>query len=422
MNTFSRQGYVAMLTSLKEDGYEFVSFSDINTGADDQQKECLLRHDVDLSMQKALQMARLEAALGIKATYFFMLRSPMYNLLGRHGVLAAREIASLGHHIGLHFDSAAAKRISSQAEHLLSVELRILEDVMQSRIDVFSIHQPSQDDLKRPIQIPGTINTYGSVVNSTFKYVSDSNRQWRNETPQTLSKQGFRKIHLLTHPIWWMNRHDRIEDCWNDAIVGQFSLAQAQLLETERAYGSHRHIRVTQDQLIGETFAKKVRLRAPQELDSVNLFKWINDKEVVQFNAQFKPVDHQAHDVWFKQIQLQGLDSLFRMILDVETDKVIGSCQLIGIDHALGKAELRIRVGEKDYWSKGYGYAALKELIAYADINLNLDEIYLFVFEDNTRAINAYLKCGFQKDVIRRAEPHQDSGEKKVISMTLRFQ
>ena len=50
-------------------------------------------------------MAKIENELGISTTYFFQVHSEFYNILERYSSDILLEIKTLGHHIGLHFDS-----------------------------------------------------------------------------------------------------------------------------------------------------------------------------------------------------------------------------------------------------------------------------------------------------------------------------
>lgn len=71
---FNLHSYRNMLASALETGYEFISFvnakslnveaSVVNSGT------CVLRHDIDVNVNFALKMAKLEYDLGIRSTYF----------------------------------------------------------------------------------------------------------------------------------------------------------------------------------------------------------------------------------------------------------------------------------------------------------------------------------------------------------------
>ena len=79
---FTIETYRRLLAALKASGMDFR-----------------LRHDVDLRPRNSLRTARIEAALGLKATYYFRCVPESYD------EEVIREIASLGHKIGYHYES-----------------------------------------------------------------------------------------------------------------------------------------------------------------------------------------------------------------------------------------------------------------------------------------------------------------------------
>ena len=97
---FTRAGFEALLEGALEAGYTFAPFDQVPDVA----QVCLLRHDVDADLGAAVELARIEQRVGVQATYFCMLRSPLYNVFGRRNVELVHELVSLGHEIGLHYD------------------------------------------------------------------------------------------------------------------------------------------------------------------------------------------------------------------------------------------------------------------------------------------------------------------------------
>ena len=77
--------------------------------------DLFLRHDVDLSLEAALAMARLEHELGAHATYFLMRESVFYNLDSALGRDAIAELRDLGHAVALHavYPRAVGRRAST---------------------------------------------------------------------------------------------------------------------------------------------------------------------------------------------------------------------------------------------------------------------------------------------------------------------
>ena len=61
-------------------------------------------------------------------------------------------------------------------------------------------------------------------------------------------------------------------------------------------------------------------------------------------------------------------------------------------------------MGDKEYWSKGYGSDALKLLIKFIFEEVNMNKIKLKVFSFNNRAIACYKKVGFKEEGILKKE------------------
>lgn len=63
---------------------------------------------------------------------------------------------------------------------------------------------------------------------------------------------------------------------------------------------------------------------------------------------------------------------------------------------SLGKAaELGIVIGDKDYWSGGYGYDAVVTLLQYMFDEMRLKRVYLHTLEWNHRAQKSFERSGF---------------------------
>ncbi|MED4174038.1 GNAT family protein, partial [Halalkalibacterium halodurans] len=68
------------------------------------------------------------------------------------------------------------------------------------------------------------------------------------------------------------------------------------------------------------------------------------------------------------------------------------------IDYKNRNAECIIDIGEKTYWGKGYGFEALRLLLNYAFLEMNLHRVSLRVFSFNKKAIRLYEKLGFKHE------------------------
>lgn len=201
---FTIQTYREVLESVRHLRSADFTEGDIGQG------DMLWRHDVDIDMDRAVTMAKMESEVGIRATYFILLRSEFYNLLEPRQMESVREIISLGHNIGLHFDARAYNiRSESDLEPPLASEKRFLEENLEHSIDVFSFHITTPLLLSfRKTSYSGMTNTYGGTFqDGHIPYCSDSNGIWRHDRLKDfLQEHKDGPFQVLTHPVWWRER------------------------------------------------------------------------------------------------------------------------------------------------------------------------------------------------------------------------
>jgi RimJ/RimL family protein N-acetyltransferase len=87
---------------------------------------------------------------------------------------------------------------------------------------------------------------------------------------------------------------------------------------------------------------------------------------------------------------------------DAEKTKAIGTISLNGINAKDHNATFGIAIGDKKYWSKGYGSEAAALIIKYGFEQLNLHRINSGVLSFNDRSIRMHLKLGFREEGRRR--------------------
>jgi hypothetical protein len=167
------------------------------------------RHDVDFSLEYALKLAEIENQHQVKASYFLLMHSAYYNLFDQDALALVKKIMALGHTIGLHFDkSYYESHALSEFISNLSFEKKILENLFNCAINVFSFHNPNQaTQLLQDNKYAGMINTYSKHFKEQVRYCSDSNGYWRYQslTPVLLDNNT-KPLQVLTHPIWWTDK------------------------------------------------------------------------------------------------------------------------------------------------------------------------------------------------------------------------
>jgi len=169
--------------------------------------------------------------------------------------------------------------------------------------------------------------------------------------------------------------------------------------------------------IIGE----RVRLRAPAREDLLKFVAWLNDPEVCQGLALHLPISIDQEQRWYDSM-LERPNDEHPLVIEIRSGEAwvpVGNCGFINIDWRNRSAELGIFIGEKSYWNQGYGTEAVQLLTRHGFETLNLNRIYLRVFENNRRAIRSYEKAGFIDEGRMRQAEFQQGGYLDLLFMSV---
>jgi hypothetical protein len=204
--SFELDHYRELLDAAKRGEYRFRFFDGRPELGD-----LFLRHDVDLMLDAAVELAELEAELDVRATYFLMTESVFYNLASPEGTDAIERLRGLGHRVGLH-------AVWPRAE-------------LDERFDpVVAWHNPAPEYVNRPLD--GAVNVMSAPWFSPETYRSDSNQRWRSGCPhKELAAGGFEWLQLLTHPEIWVYRGATMRESMLSMLDRERERRLAQLAE-----------------------------------------------------------------------------------------------------------------------------------------------------------------------------------------------
>jgi RimJ/RimL family protein N-acetyltransferase len=162
-----------------------------------------------------------------------------------------------------------------------------------------------------------------------------------------------------------------------------------------------------------------VRLRALELDDLERCYRWLNDREVAHFIEGGRYPLSMAHERDWLENAVRNRSSFFNVLLAIETkDGVhIGNIGLHEGSPEHRTANLGIMIGEKDYWSKGYGADAIRTVLRLAFEQMNLHRVELGTFDFNDRAQACYRKCGFVEEGRRREDRYIDGQYHDLIIM-----
>ncbi len=140
----------------------------------------------------------------------------------------------------------------------------------------------------------------------------------------------------------------------------------------------------------------KVRLREKSLSDAQNDYNWSRDEELSALDAAPPLV------MGFSQYLLDYSNDLRysstsseRFAIETLDGKHIGNCSYYNINRLRRQAELGIMIGDRNYWSRGYGTDTVDTLVRYVFQNTSIRRIYLKTLPANFRAQKCFKKCGF---------------------------
>jgi RimJ/RimL family protein N-acetyltransferase len=160
---------------------------------------------------------------------------------------------------------------------------------------------------------------------------------------------------------------------------------------------------------------KKVFLRIYDDSDMSYLLKWYNDYELNKL-AGWSNSKVNASKLRYNMSRSFGSDPMNLMIDDLN-GKPIGTIQLYDFNQQDKSCKLGIRIGDKDYWSRGYGGDAVNTIVGYAFASLDINRVDLRVYEYNERAARCYEKCGFKYEGRTRKSAYIDGAYYDEILM-----
>jgi RimJ/RimL family protein N-acetyltransferase len=146
---------------------------------------------------------------------------------------------------------------------------------------------------------------------------------------------------------------------------------------------------------------ERVILRPVRRSDLEYFLKWFNDTEVIQYLSMYVPMTEMAEEKYIDELGTTRARTDTPFVIEViegDSTKSVGTIGLHGINNKDHSAMFGIAIGEKDYWSKGYGTEATRLLIDYGFEQLNLHRISSYAYSFNERSIRLHKRAGFSEE------------------------
>lgn len=148
---------------------------------------------------------------------------------------------------------------------------------------------------------------------------------------------------------------------------------------------------------------KLVRLSAfdPQQLGK-SYSVWARDSELTRLlDGQASQLySSRERAVFFEEmLKAEAPMGYFFSICKIDDNRLLGDINLDVIHNWVSRdAFVGLGIADRQDWGKGYGTDAMRIILRFAFMELNLRRVTLTVFEYNPRAIRSYEKAGFQHE------------------------
>lgn len=162
-----------------------------------------------------------------------------------------------------------------------------------------------------------------------------------------------------------------------------------------------------------------VRLTAITKDDLPQLTVWFGDvgfQRLLRADRVF-PLTLQDEEEWFESARKNSNAANFA-VRALDDDRLLGTCSAMLFQWQARHCMVGIAMGEGAQ-GKGYGTDAMRVLLRYIFLELNMNRAALEVFSYNTRAIRSYEKVGFTHEGAQREMLYRDGVYYDMLVMSI---
>jgi len=140
----------------------------------------------------------------------------------------------------------------------------------------------------------------------------------------------------------------------------------------------------------------RIVLRDKKFEDAENDYRWRSDPELARLDAAIPlTMSFERYLKLFEDQMKYPTPGSHHYSIETLDGLFIGNCMYYDMDTVNREAELGIVIGDRDYWSDGYGYDAVTTLLDHMFNARNLKRVYLHTLEWNDRAQKSFSNSGF---------------------------
>lgn len=146
---------------------------------------------------------------------------------------------------------------------------------------------------------------------------------------------------------------------------------------------------------------ERVLLTPEEKDDSVIVFKWFNDKEILDSIVGFRPC-FTTEDALKWSTCASDFKTIKWIIRSKDSREPLGFTGLYNIDFVNRSAESAIVIGDKQFRGKGFAKETIVLVSNFSFDYLNLKIIYAWIISSNEPSLKLYKSLGFEEQGILR--------------------
>lgn len=199
---FTYKHYIDTCKKYKENNYSFCL---PDTSVSLTSKQIYMFHDIDVRIENAENLAKIEYENNIQSTYFIRIGASCYNVFNPYYSSIIKRIKAMNHEIGYHYEKIFNNK--NEKEEINDM-IKILSNFLEFDIKYFNIHEPSRTGIDLSSLKMKENRCYNSLFFNDAKYISDSGGRWREGCFST-HINAHKNLLVLTHPFLWYKNTPR---------------------------------------------------------------------------------------------------------------------------------------------------------------------------------------------------------------------
>ena len=167
---------------------------------------------------------------------------------------------------------------------------------------------------------------------------------------------------------------------------------------------------------------QKVGLRAVESHDLEQLLQWRNLPQFRKHFREHRELNMENQRIWFQSVSASKNDFMFS-IVELETGMLIGACGLLYTNWILRSSDFSFYIGKESSYIDTDGFAdeSATLLLKYAFESLNLNKVWMELYEFDSLKMEFFQGLGFQIDGKLRANAFEEGKywDSFILSMLL---